>query len=290
MRRPALVLCAAGCVLVGTLLLACGSNGQGRAQTNPPAPAEAVPRDPASLAARLTEVSDALAGAIDEWERTGDLHRPGVPQPVTLGALYQQRVYRLLARDPRLAARVLARLPARHRPFAAQVVAALRELRRLTPPTKRRRFTTGPAEPPGVLLDHYRRAQRRFGVGVHVLAAVNFVETGFNKLRNNSSSGAQGPMQFIPSTWKAYGMGGDVRDPHDAIHGAANYLRASGAPRSYRRALHAYNPSALYVNAVLRFARHIARSRRAFLTFYSWQIFVRTGSGERRLTGPGAEG
>jgi membrane-bound lytic murein transglycosylase B len=56
---------------------------------------------------------------------------------------------------------------------------------------------------------HYRAAQRRFGVGWHVLAAVNMVETQFNRLRNDSTAGAQGPMQFIPSTWRAYGMGGD---------------------------------------------------------------------------------
>jgi membrane-bound lytic murein transglycosylase B len=94
-------------------------------------------------------------------------------------------------------------------------------------------------------------------------------------------------MQFLPSTWRAYGLGGDVRDPHDAIFGAANYLRAAGAPGSYRRALYAYNPSALYVDAVLRYARRIARSPSAFLTYYSWQIFVRTPSGRlRRLTGP----
>ena len=29
-------------------------------------------------------------------------------------------------------------------------------------------------------------------------------------------------MQFLPSTWDAYGLGGDIHDPHDAILGAAN--------------------------------------------------------------------
>jgi hypothetical protein len=72
-------------------------------------------------------------------------------------------------------------------------------------------------------------------------------------------------MQFIPSTWRAFGMGGDVRDPHDAILGAANYLRSSGAPRNYRRALFAYNPSSLYVNSVLAYARRMARSPRRLL-------------------------
>jgi membrane-bound lytic murein transglycosylase B len=94
-------------------------------------------------------------------------------------------------------------------------------------------------------------------------------------------------MQFIPSTWDAYGMGGDIDDPHDAIMGAANYLHASGAPGNYRRALYAYNPSRSYVDAVLRYTRRMRHDRRAYYAFHSWQVFVRTPSGIRRITGPG---
>jgi membrane-bound lytic murein transglycosylase B len=54
-----------------------------------------------------------------------------------------------------------------------------------------------------------------------------------------SSAGAQGPIQFIPSTWAAYDLGGDVQD---AVLGAANYLHASGAPGNCRVALYYYNP------------------------------------------------
>jgi hypothetical protein len=28
---------------------------------------------------------------------------------------------------------------------------------------------------------------------------------------------------------------------------------------------------------------------RAFLSYYAWQVFVRTGAGVRRLTGPGRD-
>ena len=56
-------------------------------------------------------------------------------------------------------------------------------------------------------------------------------------------------MQFMPATWAAYGLGGDVQDPRDAILGAANYLHANGAPGEPRRALYHYNPSQLYVEA-----------------------------------------
>ena len=78
------------------------------------------------------------------------------------------------------------------------------------------------------------------------------------------------------------GLGGDIRDPRDAILGAANYLHANGAPRSYRRALMHYNPSSHYVEAVLRFARRIRRDERAFYAYYAWQVYVRG----RRITGP----
>jgi membrane-bound lytic murein transglycosylase B len=93
-------------------------------------------------------------------------------------------------------------------------------------------------------------------------------------------------MQFLPATWRRYGRGGDVNDPHDAILGAANLLHASGAPRSYRRALYSYNPSRLYVSAVLRYARAMRRSFRTYYVLHSWQVFVRTTRGLRRLTGP----
>ena len=119
-----------------------------------------------------------------------------------------------------------------------------------------------------------------------VLAAVNYVESAFNKLRNASTAGAQGPMQFIPATWRAYGLGGDVHDPHDAIVGAANYLHANGAPRDYRRALYHYNPSWAYVDAVLRYARRMKADPDMFYVFRSRQVFVRTPRGLVRLTGP----
>jgi membrane-bound lytic murein transglycosylase B len=164
---------------------------------------------------------------------------------------------------------------------------AKRELSRLTPVSHRRRYRTGAALPPATLLAYYRAAQRRFGVRWSTLAAVNFVESAFNKLRNDSATGAQGPMQFMPATWRAYGLGGDVHDPHDAIMGAANYLRANGAPANESRALYRYNPSPLYVDAVRRYARRIARDPRAFYDYYAWQVYVRTPHGLRRITGPG---
>jgi hypothetical protein len=252
----------------------------------PPAPDERIPRDPGALAERLTATSGDLLEAIDRWRAGGDPRRGGQPEEVTLLALHQQRIYVFLTDRPRLARAVLRGLGGRTRAEARDVLAARRGLSGITPPTTKKRFRTGRALPADVLRRHYRAAQRRFGVSWRVLAAVNFVETAFNKLRSDSYAGARGPMQFIPSTWRAYGMGGNIHRPRDAIMGAANYLRASGAPRDYRAALFAYNRSMSYVGAVLRYARRIRRDERAFYAFYSWQVFVKTPSGPRRLTGP----
>jgi hypothetical protein len=252
---------------------------------SPPSPDEPIPRDPRRLAKRLAATTAALYEAIDRWRSKGDPRGP-TPAEVTLHALHQQRIHLLLTSRAHLARGVISRLPANLASGLRTTIRARRGLGRLTPPVPRTLFTTGPALPAGVLLDHYREAQRRFGVAWPVLAAVNFVESAFGRLRNESVAGARGPMQFIPSTWDAYGMGGDVRDPHDAIMGAANYLHASGAPGDYAGALHAYNPSPAYVAAVLGYVRQIRRDPRAYFAYHSWQVFVRTPSGVQRITGP----
>jgi soluble lytic murein transglycosylase-like protein len=259
---------------------------QRRAQQTAPTPDAAIPREPQALADRLAETHAALAGAIDRWRNEGDLGVFPPPRELTLWALHQQRIHLLLTSRPALAQRVLERLPAKPAAHLRATFVARRGLRKITPPTPGR-YQTGPPEPPRTLLAHYRKAQRRFGVPWPVLAAVNFVESAFGRMRNSSAAGAQGPMQFIPSTWDAYGMGGDVNDPHDAIMGAANYLSASGAPGDLTGALYAYNPSDLYVRAVLAYADRIRRDRDAFLSYYSWQVFVREPQGgTRRITGP----
>jgi soluble lytic murein transglycosylase-like protein len=252
-----------------------------RAAQGPHAP---IPREPAALARALVSTKTELARAIDAWRAGGE---PRAPDSVTLDALYDQRIELLLAERQHLAHATLQRVSPGIAATVRTNLIAKRELWRLTPRTRRRRFRTGPALPPKTLLRYYREGQRRFGVSWNLLAAVNFVESAFNKLRNESAAGAQGPMQFMPATWRAYGLGGDVHDPHDAILGAANYLHANGAPRNRSRALLRYNPSPLYVDAVLRYAAHIRADRRAFYEYYSRQVYVRTPAGLRRITGPG---
>jgi soluble lytic murein transglycosylase-like protein len=267
------------------LLLAIASALAGAA---PPPPQEPLPQSPPALARELQAVDDGLRRSLDGWQRSD----PGLaaaepPRDVQLWALRQQLILRALRDSPARTRTVLRRLSGALRRSTASTLAAMNDLRRLEPahPPKRR-WKVGPALPAGQLRALFRGTERRSGVAWYVLAGVNLVESNFNKLRNESIVGAQGPMQFMPSTWDAYGRG-DVHDPRDAIPAAARFLRAAGAPASYSRALYRYNPSPLYVDAVLRYARRMQRSSRAFLTYYAWHVFVREPSGHvRRLTGP----
>jgi membrane-bound lytic murein transglycosylase B len=105
------------------------------------------------------------------------------------------------------------------------------------------------------LRSYYLEAQRRFGIDASYLASINFIESKFGRVNGPSSANAWGPMQFLPGTWKAYGLGGNIMDPHDSIIGAANYLHANGAPYNMRNAIWHYNNSYDYVDSVEAFAR-----------------------------------
>jgi hypothetical protein len=118
-------------------------------------------------------------------------------------------------------------------------------------------------------LSLYRAAAQRYGLDWALLAAIGKVECDHGRDPDPSctrpgamnGAGAGGPMQFLAGTWAAYGVDGDgdgVKsrwDPADAIYGAANYLRASGAPADPRRAIFAYNHAGWYVDEVLRIAK-----------------------------------
>lgn len=257
----------------------------------PPSPDVRIPRDPRVLSERLASELHALYGAIERWRTDGDPSAWPPPPEVELRTLFVQRAVRTLAGEPGLARRTIERLPTRWRfEVRSDVSASAGLFHHLSPLPSAEGLRTARPEPAGVLLGWFEEAERRFGVDRELLAAVMLVETRFGRVVSRSSAGASGPMQFIPSTWRAYGLGGDVRDPHDAILGAANYLRASGAPREERRALFAYNPVEAYVDAVSAYAEVMRRNPDAFFAYYDWQVFVRTVDGDVRLTGPGTEG
>ncbi|WP_396447115.1 lytic transglycosylase domain-containing protein [Actinomadura sp.] len=117
-------------------------------------------------------------------------------------------------------------------------------------------------------LDLYKQAATTCpGLSWTVLAAIGQVESDHGRNTGPSSAGALGPMQFMPATWKAYGVDGDrdgkadIMNPFDAIPGAAKYLCANGAGRGgkqlYRAVWH-YNHADWYVQKVLNLARAYA--------------------------------
>jgi membrane-bound lytic murein transglycosylase B len=103
------------------------------------------------------------------------------------------------------------------------------------------------------------------------------------RIHGNSPVGAQGPMQFIASTWGAYGNGGDVNDDHDAILAAGRFLADHGGNADIDGALFAYNPSDAYVAAIKDYAGVIAADARAYDGYYAWQVYVTTTEGTRWL-------
>jgi len=112
-------------------------------------------------------------------------------------------------------------------------------------------------EIPPFLLPIYQAAGIQYDVPWQVLAAINEIETDYGRNLSVSTAGAVGWMQFLPSTWKEWGVdanGDGVADPYnpaDAIFTAARYLQAAGASKNLSQAIFAYNHAGWYVQSVL---------------------------------------
>ncbi len=247
----------------------------GTVQTGPHATVfvAAAPTDPAEL----DRLADQLAA--DETA----LRSPATPAAdIPALARRQQAAYRALSARPAALAQVLARLPEPLRPIAQANVDAGAELRTMTKPkTDLPPWKIIPPPPAEELQRYYQEAEAKFGVPWAYLASVHLVETRMGRIRGTSTAGAQGPMQFLPSTWKAYGMGGDINDPHDAIFGAANYLKANGgAAGRMDNALFRYNNSNHYVRAVTLYAQQIQADPIAYRAYHQWQVYYITPRGD----------
>jgi hypothetical protein len=117
---------------------------------------------------------------------------------------------------------------------------------------------------PPFLLSIYQAAGIQYGIRWEVLAAINEIETDYGRNLNVSSAGALGWMQFMPATWRQYGVDAnkdgksDPYNPVDAIFAAARYLKAAGGDKDIRRGIFAYNHATWYVDSVMLRARLIA--------------------------------
>ncbi len=239
--------------------------------TTPPVGSTIAAASPAELAARVVTAERIIRDPASS------------PELVPTAAFELQLLYRQLGREPGWEPEVLAAAPPELQLSIRNNAAARREFRsmhsKLSDTLPAWRIVAPP--PAAELLAHYQEAEATFGVPWEILAAVNLVETGLGRIRGTSIAGAQGPMQFMPRTWEAFGAGGDVDDPHDAIMGAARYLAHNGGGRGeIDTALWNYNHSDKYVQGVKYYAEIMAEDPQAFTGFYHWQIVYLSTMGD----------
>ena len=231
-----------------------------------------VPAQPKAAAALLASVEAALR---DPSTAKADLPDLGHQQQV---------IYRVLSKDAVRSAAVVAALPLRWRSVAERHLAARREFLRMSRgrgPSTLPAWRIIPPEPAEQLISHYKKAEAATGIEWEVLAAVNLVETGMGRIDGVSVANAQGPMQFLPTTWTEPGIGaGDIRDPHDAIQAAARYLVRRGGLKDIRRGLWGYNNSDYYGRAVLLYASLMKDDPRAYTGLYHWEIHFNADAGD----------
>jgi transglycosylase-like protein with SLT domain len=225
-------------------------------------------QDPVGLAAQLAMAE----GFIRDPKVNGDqLAWAGHMEELVLGQLSDY---------PDWLDQVLGALPANEKAAVSGSVEAGRQLRTMHGPIPKNLpdwHIVAPASIDDLLAD-YHDAEAATGVPWYYLASINLIETRMGRIRGDSTAGAQGPMQFIPQTWAAYGQG-DVNSPHDAILAAARYLKAAGAPGDMTKAVFAYNHSQGYTNAVIAYAEVMHADPAAYRGYYGWQVYYATVDG-----------
>jgi hypothetical protein len=281
MRRGTALL-----VVATTFALACCSEPISSTSTAKPSVVRTVMPSPVATTLpaqpRLAQNPAQLADDLVADERA--LRDPAATEAVLVDAARRQQVaYRTLARNPGGEAIARPRIPAPLLAIYDYNIDARHHLDGLlgghskdTLPAWR---IDAPA-PADELLGYYREAESVTGVGWNYLAAINQIETTFGRVVGLSSAGAHGPMQFMPSTFAAYGGNGDILSPPDSIMAAGRYLAANGFAQDPDHALFRYNNSDLYVQAVKDYAAVLATGPSAFAGYYRWDVYYRTTAGD----------
>ena len=274
-----------GCAVAGCA--AAGSGGHAdkpsRASAGPSTPVPSRPHPSSGPAAPFSVPAIGgdpahLAGQLSTAERVLGASA-AAPAAVARQALIVQLACLRVTAHPGWADAVLAKVARAQRAAAATDIGATADLVALTTPrTGLPPWRIVPAKDLAALRGYYQAAEAATGVGWFYLAAINFVETDFGRVAGPSTAGAQGPMQFLPATWAIYGHG-SIHRPKDAITAAAHLLAAHGAAQNIAAALHAYNPSWRYVDAVLRYARRLRHDPRALTGYYQHHVICRLTSG-----------
>jgi murein DD-endopeptidase MepM/ murein hydrolase activator NlpD len=264
-----------------------------------PPPPVAAPADPPAGSPAPVDTGPAAAPAVTARQRAERAPRPRAPRPASRAVPVADpgdEASEVRGRDRRRAMRKQPRKPnvsvgsgRVEQPRTSAVDAESQPSSDARPPAVPAYGLAGPATAiavpdffvgrfriPPVLLPIYQAAAVRYGVRWQILAAINEIETDYGRNLNVSSAGALGWMQFMPATWKAYGVDAN-RDglknpynPSDAIFAAARYLRAAGAAQDLRRAIYAYNHADWYVESVLMRARLITALPHGALSSLTW--------------------
>ena len=275
-------------VMITFTLVACSESTRSSTGSTPTAvPSATLTATPSPVATTLPApplASDPalLAGDLGADEQA--LRDPSSSEAVLVAAAHrQQAAYRALGRHPEWDPIVRPGIPPSLLEIYDRNVDARRELTALNEGQAKDTLPAWRIDPPtpaDELLGYYREAESASGVGWTYLAAINLIETGFGRIAGVSTAGAQGPMQFLPSTFAAYGEGGDILSPHDSIMAAGRYLAVNRFADDRDHALFRYNNSNQYVQAVNDYAAVLAADPAAFAGYYRWDVYYNTTAGD----------
>ena len=239
-----------------------------------------APSTPDGAQPRLASDPAQLADDLVADERA--LRDPSTGEAALMAAAHREQVaYRAIGRHPEWDATTRPRIPPSLLGIYDGNVDARRQLTAMT--SVRGTLPAWRVEPPppaDELLSYYHQAESESGVGWNYLAAINLIETRLGSIDGDSTAGAQGPMQFLPATFAGYGQGGDIHSPHDSIMAAGRYLAANGFANDRDHAIYRYNHANEYVHAVDQYAALIAADPAAFATYYRWDVYCYTTSGD----------